>query len=419
MIDPMPETDKEQTPAKAGESQAIPWPQYAVFACGVLSAISTVARLYLVLIRGAPASIAPVSESSDFLQLLKYASPVLGIAAWVLGNQTLKQVTKGGADSQVATFVRLGRRIGIAVVVIWILWEAVLLWRYGPTLLKFLIVALAFVSLLTLVVRLARLRVNEDMAYAKGVGLTTIFIGLIVAAWWVITHGSPGERLVQPLILPSPAEVLKAFGPLHFEQGLVRSALYSWLRVTAGFGLAALVAIPLGLYMASFPQIAAFFRPLSLAGAYVPIVVFIPLSMTWFGLGEPQKIGFLFIACFVALLPLVIKDIADVPSAFLDVAVTKGASQWQLVRHVLFPVAKANIWDHLRGVYGVGWGWIIMAEILVLPEYGLGGLIEVSNRRSQTGSIFAIIIVIVLIAIVCDRLWKLGGDLLFPYRKRE
>jgi NitT/TauT family transport system permease protein len=171
--------------------------------------------------------------------------------------------------------------------------------------------------------------------------------------------------------------------------------------------------------MATFPSVAAFFRPLSLAGAYVPIVVLIPLSMTWFGTGEAQKIGFLFIGCFVALLPLVIKDIADVPYAYLDVAVTKGASQWQLVRHVLFPVAQANIWDHLRGVYGIGWGWIIMAEVFVRPEYGLGGLIEVSTRRSQTGSVYAIIVVIVLIAVACDQLWRLGGELLFPYRKTE
>jgi taurine transport system permease protein len=141
------------------------------------------------------------------------------------------------------------------------------------------------------------------------------------------------------------------------------------------------------------------------------------LSMTWFGAGEPQKIGFLFIGCFVALLPLVIKDIADVPSAFLDVAVTKGASQWQLVRHVLFPVAQANIWDHMRGVYGVGWGWIIMAEVFVQPEYGLGRLIEVSTRRGLTGSVYAVILVIVLIAVACDQLWRLGGELLFPYRK--
>ena len=288
-----------------------------------------------------------------------------------------------------------------------------------PEFFKFLIVAVAFVVVLTAAVRLLRLRVNAGLPYAKAVGLTTVFIALVVGVWWLVTRGTPEQRMVQPLIMPSPMEVLRAFGPLHFEQGLVRSALYSWLRVTAGFCLATLVAVPLGIYMATFPPVAAFFRPLSLAGAYVPIVVFIPLSITWFGAGEAQKIGFLFIGCFVALLPLVIKDIADVPSAFLDVAVTKGATQWQLVRHVLFPVAQANIWDHLRGVYGVGWGWIIMAEILVLPNYGLGGLIEVSNRRSQTGAIFAIIIVIVLIAVACDRFWRLSGDLLFPYRRKD
>jgi ABC-type nitrate/sulfonate/bicarbonate transport system permease component len=68
-------------------------------------------------------------------------------------------------------------------------------------------------------------------------------------------------------------------------------------------------------------------------------------------------------------------------------------------------------------VYGVGWGWIIMAEVFVRPEYGLGALIETSGRRSHTDAIFAVIIVIVLIAIACDQLWKLGGNLLFPYRR--
>jgi NitT/TauT family transport system permease protein len=283
--------------------------------------------------------------------------------------------------------------------------------------LRFLIFAVAFVAALTLVVRLARLHVHAELSYARMIGLTALFIGIVLVAWWVVTRGVPEKRIVQSLILPSPMEVLQAFKPLHLEQGLVRSAVYSCLRVTAGFALAALVAVPLGVYMATFPSVAAFFRPLSLAGAYVPIVVLIPLSMTWFGTGEAQKIGFLFIGCFVVLLPLVIKDIADVPTAFLDVAVTKGATQWQLVRQVLFPVALPNIWDHLRGVYGVGWGWIIMAEMVVRPLYGLGGLIAVSDRRSQTGSVYAVIIVIVLIAVACDQLWRVGGELLFPYRR--
>lgn len=285
--------------------------------------------------------------------------------------------------------------------------------------LGFLLIAVAFIGVLTLVVRLARLRVRSELPYSRALGLTTLFVALLLGVWWFLTRGEPGERIVQQLILPSPLEVLKAFAPLHLEQGLVRSALTSWLRVSTGFGLAALVAVPLGVYMATFAPVASFFRPLALAGAYVPIVVFIPLSLTWFGTGETQKIGFLFIGCFVALLPLVIKDIADVPSAFLDVAVTKGASRWQLVRHVLFPVAQANIWDHLRGVYGVGWGWIIMAEVFVRPEYGLGALIGTSERRSHTDAIFAVIIVIVLIAVACDQIWRLGGELLFPYRRKD
>ena len=284
---------------------------------------------------------------------------------------------------------------------------------------SFVIAAVVFVGLLTLVVRLTRLRVRGEFPSARSLGLTALFVTLILGVWWFLTRGEPSERIVQSLILPSPMEVLKSFGPLHLQRGLVRSAMTSWLRVSTGFALAAFVAVPLGVYMATFAPVAAFFRPLALAGSYIPIVVFIPLSMSWFGTGETQKIGFLFIACFVALLPLVIKDITDVPSAFLDVAVTKGASQWQLVRHVLFPVAQANIWDHLRGVYGVGWGWIIMAEVVLLPEYGLGALIGVSERRSNTDAIFAVIIVIVVIAVLCDQIWKLCGEFLFPYRTRK
>ncbi len=283
----------------------------------------------------------------------------------------------------------------------------------------FFIFAVAFVTLLTVAVRFGQVRVRADLPETKALGLTIGFVGLMLLGWWFVTQGATVEaRILSPIILPSPMEVLQAFPKLHFEQGLVRSAFTSFVRVTVGFTLAAIVAVPLGVYMATFPPVSAFFRPLALVGSYVPIVVFVPLTLAWFGLSETQKVGFLFIGCFVALLPLVIKDIANVPAAYLDVAVTKGASQWQLVRYVLFPVAQADIWDHLRGVYGVGWGWIILAEV-VNAERGLGYLMEVSNRRGHTNAIFAIIIVIVLIAIACDQLWRLGGRLLFPYRNRN
>src|SRR3954451_14873266 len=101
--------------------------------------------------------------------------------------------------------------------------------------LGFLIFALAFVVALTLVVRLARLHVRAELRYTRAVGLTALFVGVLLAVWWFLTRGQSGDRIVQSLILPSPMEVLRSFVPLHVEQGLVRSAFSSWLRVTTGF----------------------------------------------------------------------------------------------------------------------------------------------------------------------------------------
>jgi NitT/TauT family transport system permease protein len=117
----------------------------------------------------------------------------------------------------------------------------------------------------------------------------------------------------------------------------------------------------------------------------------------------------------VVLTPRVIKTVADVSSAYLDVAVTKGASQWQLVLHVLFPVARADIWELLRGAFGVGWTWIIMAEV-INAESGLGYLLEISSRRAHMDRYFAVVLVIVAIAVGFDQLWRIGSRLLFPYR---
>ena len=284
--------------------------------------------------------------------------------------------------------------------------------------LGFIGIIFGLIILLTLIVRLAKFPVRKALPERKAVIITALFITIIMSSWWFATSGDRIEdRMLAPIILPSPLEVLQAFPILHFDQGLMRSVFTSFVRVTSGFFLAAILALFLGTYMAAFPAIAAFFRPLALIGSYVPIVSFIPLTLAWWGSDEIQKIGFLFIACFVVLLPLVIRSIDDVSESFLDVAKTKGASQWQLVKNVLLPVAMPSIWDHFRGVYGVGWGWIILAEV-VNAQSGIGYLMETSSRRGCTNKIFAIIIVIVVIATLCDRIWKVTGQWLFPHKRK-
>jgi len=282
----------------------------------------------------------------------------------------------------------------------------------------FFLSIVGLVAVLTGLILFLKWHVKAPVSRQTEVLLTCAFLALALGAWWYVTKGDRVEdRILSPLILASPMEVLQQFPQLHTHQALVRNAMVSFTRVFLGFSFAALLAVPLGLYMASFSNIAAFFRPLSLVGSYVPIVVFIPLTLAWFGMSEMQKVVFLFIGCFVVLLPLVVKTVSDVPSAYLDVAKTKGATQWQLVSRVLFPIAQADIWDHLRGVYGVGWGWIILAEV-VNAEKGLGYLISQSERRGHIDALFAVVMVIIIIAVLCDQVWKYVGYWLFPYRQR-
>lgn len=252
--------------------------------------------------------------------------------------------------------------------------------------------------------------------------IASLLLGLVpvivlLGVWFVLTWGATAEsRIISPVILPSPVEVALSFDELWFDRALTRSILYSLARVLAGFGVAAALAVPLGIAMGSFASIRAMFNPVELAGGYLPIAALVPLTLSWFGVGELQKVVFLAIASFVFLLPLVVQAVDGVDDTYLKTAYTLGATRWQAVRTVLISVAAGNIYDALRLVIGIGWTYIILAEI-VAAERGLGYLIIVSQRRGPREHIYLVLLVIVLLAFLTDKLLAWIGRRLFPYRE--
>lgn len=251
---------------------------------------------------------------------------------------------------------------------------------------------------------------------------TSVFLGLIPLAfimllWWAVTRGEiVEERIISPIILPSPGEVVASFKSLWFQRGLSRSMMTSLARVFAGFAVAAAVALPLGIAMGAFSKVRALFNPLAVMGSYLPIAAIVPLTMSWFGTGELQKVMFLAIAAFVFLLPLVVNTIDDVDAVYLNTAYTLGANRWQAVTKVLLGVAAPGLWDALRLTVGIGWTYIILAEI-VDAERGLGSLIITSQRRGPREHIYLVLLVIMAMAFLIDRAFVATGRWLFPYRE--
>jgi NitT/TauT family transport system permease protein len=261
------------------------------------------------------------------------------------------------------------------------------------------------------------LRIREDVPGWLAVLLGIVPILALLGVWWLLTGSGPAEqRVISPTILPSPLEVVQSARSLWFDRALTRNTFISFGRVLAGFVVAVAIAFPLGLFMGSFSKIKAMFNPLAVFGAYLPIPALVPLTLSLFGTGERQKVAFLALAFVVYLLPLIVEAVDDVDDVYLKTAFTLGASTWQAVRKVLLAVSWPNIYQAMRLGFGIGWSYIILAEMVDIGK-GLGGIIIISQRRGPREHIYLVLLVIVLLAFLTDKLWSWGGKLLFPYRE--
>lgn len=240
-------------------------------------------------------------------------------------------------------------------------------------------------------------------------------ICILVVLWGLCTNGPIEERVISYQILPNPFEVLGSFKVLWFESALMRSIFQSLYRVFFGFAVAGLLAFVLGVGMGAFTRFRAALAPFALLGGYLPLPALVPLTLAWWGIGEKQKVGFLAIASFVYIWPLMLRSLDDVEETYLKTAYTLGAARWQIIRKVFIPVAAADIYHALRLAFGVGWAYVILAE-MIAAERGVGYLIYQAQRRSHPDQVYMLLIVIILLAVGIDKVLALGGRLLFPYR---
>lgn len=242
-------------------------------------------------------------------------------------------------------------------------------------------------------------------------------MGVVLGLWFVATFGSPPEhRWISPVILPSPAEVAKSFGPLWTERDLLDSIIATLRRVLVGFGLAIVVGVPLGIIAGSWRVMEAAVMPMALFARNIPIAALIPLTILWFGIEETQKVMFIFIACVPFVYSDAVHAVTSVPDRYVETATTLGASRWQVIGKVLVPLAMPDIYKSLRSLFGLAFGYIMLAE-LINAEHGLGHLLSMSQRRGLSEHIILILIVIAGLAFGIDRFLGFMQHGLFPYRQ--
>src|SRR3989338_3030100 len=229
--------------------------------------------------------------------------------------------------------------------------------------------------------------------------LGLISIALVLLVWHLIV--ATGN--IRPLFLPSPAATARALWRLLMSGLFLKALLISFGRIAIATIIAVCIGAMLGLLTGISRRAESALAPITQPLRYLPITALIPLFILWFGVGEMMKISFLVFGIVFYFIPLVSNAIRSTPKEYIEAAKSFGAKAGTVIRRVYWPYALPKILDGMIIINGIGWTYVILAEIINARE-GLGYLISIAGRLQKSDEVFAGLILITAVAIGSDRL---------------
>lgn len=214
--------------------------------------------------------------------------------------------------------------------------------------------------------------------------LGTAFIVVLFIAWELVT----ALGIEPPILLPSPADVISAFGSLFSSSDVWADLAASGKELLYGFALAALVGIVGGLTIGWYPRLGYFFDPFINFLYAVPRVALGPLLVVWLGIGLSSKVALVFL---IAVFPVLVNTSSGVRSLdqhLIRVARCFGASDLKIFRTIALPGSVPFILGGLRLAIGQALIGVFVAELLG-AQHGVGAMVENAGQQFQTDLVFA------------------------------
>ena len=219
----------------------------------------------------------------------------------------------------------------------------------------------------------------------------------VVAAWTLLHYSG----LVNPGLVPTPAQVARRFWELMSNGKLPLDMLISTQRVLVGVVLGTLLAVPTGFILGWNRSVHVFADPLINFFRALPPIALIPLVVVYFGIGEAAKVVILFYAAFFSGVIVMYEGISQISPIYIRVARTLGATDGEIFRRVIVPLSLPHILTAVRVELGVVWATLVASE-LIAAQNGLGAMIQNASSFFQLDIIYLGIICIGLIALLMD-----------------
>ena len=224
---------------------------------------------------------------------------------------------------------------------------------------------------------------------------------VVIGLWYLV----PATGLVSPALVPTPWQVLVQFWEHMTAKRLWLDMAMSFMRVSIGLAFGIVVAVPVGFVLGWYRPARTLIDPLINFFRALPPIALIPLVIVYFGIDELAKIVMLFWAAFFSGVIVMYEGIVQTNPLFVRVARTLGATDTEIFRRVIVPLAIPHVLTALRVALGVCWATLVASE-LIAAQRGLGAVIQNASNYFQIDIIYMGIICIGIIALGMDRLLR-------------
>lgn len=235
----------------------------------------------------------------------------------------------------------------------------------------------------------------------------------LVLVWCALTYSG----YLKSMYLPTPSAVVIAIATMAKEGTLWSDIGYSVMRIMVGWAIAAVIALPIGIWCANSQRFKAVFQPIMEFSRYLPVTALVPLTIIYCGIGEGQKFTIIFLGTFFQLVLMIQDAVAGVDKNLLNAGKTLGTKGFDNYYLILFPASLPGILDAFRMTIGWAWTYLIVAE-MISADSGIGYMILRAQRFVATDQVFAGLILIGVIGLITDLLLRLLTRLIVPWYER-
>jgi sulfonate transport system permease protein len=253
----------------------------------------------------------------------------------------------------------------------------------------------------------AKVLQNTEKTWKLGKRTYTFLLGaLFPVSLLVIWQIAGSLELVSKNLLPTPIEILKAFGELIASGELFVHLRVSITRAAIGFGLGGLLGLLFGIAVGLFRKMEDTLDPSFQMLRMIPHLAVTPLFILWFGFGELSKILLIAKGAFFPLYINTFLGIRNVDNKLFDVSRVLEFSRMKQIVWLILPAALPNILLGVRLSLGVAWLGLVVAELMGSSN-GIGYLILDARQFSNTSVVFVGIMIFAIVGKLTDSLVRL------------